>query len=62
MTIWLLIMFLNGDPHIIDYYDSQQECESAIVAQWECVEGTIVKNGLNEWDLREIKESGLQRR
>ena len=55
MTTWLLVMFLNGDPHIIDYYDSQQECEQAIIAQWECVEGTIVKNGLNEWDLKELR-------
>ena len=56
MTIWLLVMFLNGDPHIIDYYDSQQECEQAIIAQWECVEGAIVKNGLNEWDLKELRK------
>ena len=62
MTIWLLIMFLHGEPKIIDYYDTKQECEAAILADWQCVEGTVVKNNLNEWDLRESKESGLQGR
>lgn len=56
MTIWLLITFLNGNPHIIDYYDTHAECEASIIGSYECVEGTVIKNGLNEWELNEIRK------
>ena len=56
MTIWLLITFLNGNQHIIDYYDTQAECEAEIIGAYECVEGTVIKNGLNEWQLNEIRK------
>lgn len=55
MTLWLLIMTLHGEPKIIDYYDTQQDCEQAILANWQCVEGTVVRNGFSEWELKDIK-------
>lgn len=56
MKIWLLITMLGSSPHIIDYYDTQTECEAEIIGAYECVEGTVIKNGLNEWQLNEIRK------
>lgn len=34
---------------------NRKEFEQAILANWQCVEGTVVRNGFSEWELKGIK-------
>ena len=43
MTIWLLIMMLHGEPHIIDHYGTLEVCQQHIKRGLECVEGTVIR-------------------
>lgn len=43
-TIWILVFSLNGQPQVIDWYDTLEECEQEIVGDLECVEGTVYRS------------------
>lgn len=49
IMIWLLIVMVAGQPQIVDFYDTLAECQAAIVGEMECVPGTVVRPGVNEW-------------
>lgn len=43
-TIWLLVFSLNGQPQVIEWFDTLEQCEDAIIGDLECVEGTVYRS------------------